>query len=88
MTTSRVVADSGLDEFAPLHAERAQMLVDDGIVDELSEDGDGGVAGGVVRGAEGVAHAEAHAVMSGEVDVHGWFGGSGFGVEVSFVLQS
>ena len=47
------------------HAERVESFADDGIVDELSEDGDWFAHGGVMRGAEGIAHAEAHAVVLG-----------------------
>jgi hypothetical protein len=52
-------------ELAAADAECLQMCIDDGIVDELSEDGDGFAHGGVMRGAEGIAHAEAHAVVLG-----------------------
>jgi hypothetical protein len=56
-------------------ADGAEVAIDERIVDELTEDGDGLALGGFVRGAEGVTHAEAHAVMDGEEDVHGvcWF---------------
>jgi len=51
------------------------MAIDQRVVHELAEDGDGLAFGGVVRGAEGVAHAEAHAVVFGEDAVHWacWF---------------
>jgi hypothetical protein len=52
-------------ELSCADAERLQMRLDDGVVDELSEDGDGFAHGGVMRGAEGIAHAEAHAVVLG-----------------------
>lgn len=52
-------------ELATADAERLQMGIDDGVVDELSEDGDGFAHGGVMRGAESVTHAEAHAVVLG-----------------------
>jgi hypothetical protein len=52
-------------ELTGTDAERLQMRLDDRIVDELSEDGDRFAFGGVMRGAEGIAHAEAHAVVLG-----------------------
>ena len=62
-------------EIALAGADGAEMAIDQRVVHELAEDGDGLAFGGVVRGAEGVTHAEAHAVMLGEDDVHGvcWF---------------
>ncbi len=50
--------------------DRAEVAIHQRIVDELTEDGDGLAFGRVVRGPEGVTHAEAHAVMGGEEDVH------------------
>jgi hypothetical protein len=47
------------------------VTIDERIVDELAEDGDGARLAAVVRGTQGVADAEAHAVMLGEDDVHG-----------------
>lgn len=52
-------------------ADGAEVSIDERIVDELTEDGDGLALGRVVRGAEGVTHAEAHAVVLSEDDVHG-----------------
>lgn len=47
------------------------MTIDERIVDELAEDGQRGALRGGVGGTQGVADAEAHAVMLGEDDVHG-----------------
>ena len=52
----------------------AEVAIHERIVDELTEDRDRLAFGRVVRGAEGVTHAEAHAVMGGEEDVHRVFG--------------
>ena len=49
----------------------AEVSIDERIVDELTEDGDGLAFGRIVCGAEGVTHAEAHAVVLSEDDVHG-----------------
>jgi hypothetical protein len=46
------------------------MTIHERVVHKLAEDGDRLALGGVVSGAKGVAHAEAHAVMFGEDDVH------------------
>ena len=70
-------------EISTPDTERVEMAIDQRVVYELAEDRDGLAFGGVVRGAEGVAHAETHAVMLSEDDVHEgvvcWF---------SFVIQS
>jgi hypothetical protein len=47
------------------------MGIDQGIVHELAESGDRSVLGSSVGGTQGVADAEAHAVMFGELDGHG-----------------
>jgi hypothetical protein len=58
-------------EIAFASADGAEVAVHELVVHELAEDGDRLAFGGIVRGAEGVAHAEAHTVMFGEDDVHG-----------------
>ncbi len=55
------------------------MSIDQWIVNELTEDGKRSALGGRVSSAQGVADAEAHAVMLSEDDVHDG---------VSFVGQS
>jgi hypothetical protein len=68
-------------------ADGAKMTIHQRIVDELTEDGDGLAFGRVVRGPEGVTHAEAHAVVLSEEDVHRVFLGSWFLVlRCSFLL--
>lgn len=57
-------------EIAFSGTDGGQMAIDDGIVDELAENGQRGALRGGVGGTQGVADAEAHAVMLGEVDVH------------------
>jgi hypothetical protein len=50
------------------------MAVHCRVVDELPEDRDGRFHGCLMGGPERVAHAEAHAVVFCEMDVHsGWF---------------
>jgi hypothetical protein len=67
-------------------ADGAKMTIHQRIVDELTEDGDGLAFGRIVRGAEGVTHAEAHAVMLSEDDVHRVLGSLFFVVRYSFLL--
>jgi hypothetical protein len=55
-------------------------------VDELTVVGDRPALGGVVRGAAGVTHAEAHAVMLSEEDVHRVLGSLFFVVRCSFFV--
>ena len=70
-------------------ADGAEVSIDERVVDELTEDGDRLALGGVMRGAEGVTHAEAHAVMGGEEDVHGvcWFTLWHKVIELQFVIR-
>ena len=50
------------------------MTINERIVNELTEDGERSVLCRRVGGAQGVADAEAHAVMLSEDDVHGVVG--------------
>jgi hypothetical protein len=52
------------------------MIINQGVVNELAEKSDRLTPGGVMGGTQGVANAEAHAVMLGEVEFHGdeWVG--------------
>jgi hypothetical protein len=52
-------------------ADGAEVAIHQRIVDELTEDGDGLAFGRIVCGPEGVTHAETHAVVLSEEDVHG-----------------
>jgi hypothetical protein len=62
----RVIIESGL-----VYAEGLEALAGDGVVDELAEDGEGFAFGETLGEGEGVADAEADAVMFSEVDGHG-----------------
>jgi len=53
-----------------IDAERVETLAGDGVVDELAEDGEGLFMGESLGEGEGVADAEADAVMFSEVDGH------------------
>ena len=66
-------------KIAAPHAHRVEVAVHKGIVNELSQNGKRRVLRGFVGGAQGVADAEAHAVMVSEKDVHDVF---------NFVAQS
>jgi hypothetical protein len=63
-------------EFATPHTQAFQMIINQGVVNELAEKSDRLTPGGVMGGTQGVANAEAHAVMLGEVEFHGdeWVG--------------
>lgn len=63
-----------------MSADGGEMTIDERIVDKLTEDGQRSALGGGVGGAQGVADAEAHAVMLGEDDVHSLVQGSLFAV--------
>lgn len=73
---SDLVRRGGLEvvEIAALSADCDEMAIDERIVNELAEDGQRGALRGAVGGAQGVADAEAHAVMLSEDDVHGVVG--------------
>ena len=58
-------------ELTALRTKGGEMAIDQWIVNELTEDGERSTLGGRVGGAQGVADAEAHAVMLSEDDVHG-----------------
>ena len=58
-------------EFTTSSTGRIKRAIHERIVDELAEDGQRCAPGGGIGGAQGVANAEAHAVMVGEEDVHG-----------------
>ncbi len=62
-----------------MSADGGEMTINERIVHELAEDGERSVLRRRVGGAQGVADAEAHAVMLSEDDVHG---------VVGFVIQS
>jgi hypothetical protein len=57
-----------------LCADGGEMTINERIVNELTEDGERSVLCRRVGGAQGVADAEAHAVMLSEDDVHGVVG--------------
>lgn len=71
-----LVRRGGLEvvEIAALSADCVEMAINERIVNELAEDGQRGALRGGVGGAQGVADAEAHAVMLSEDDVHGVVG--------------
>ena len=46
-----------------LHAERREVLLDDKIMDQLAEHGSGTCGGRVMGFTQGIADAEAHAVV-------------------------
>ena len=54
-----------------LRTERGEVLVHEWIVNELTKYGERSTLSGRVGGTQGVADAEAHAVMLSEDDVHG-----------------
>ena len=57
-----------------MRTDSGEMAIDEWIVNELAENGQRGALRGVMGGAQGVADAEAHAVMLSEDDVHGVVG--------------
>jgi hypothetical protein len=63
-----------LIELAATNPQGLKMLLDHRVVNELAEKGDRLTPGGFMGGAQGVADAEAHAVMLSEMDFHegGW----------------
>ena len=68
-----------------MSANCGEMVIDEGIMHELAEDGQRGALRGGVGGTQGVTDAEAHAVMLGEDDVH--VSGSGFVVLGSRLVE-
>ena len=54
-----------------LHASRRQPIANDGVVDEFTEDGKRRVCREALGLRDGVADAEAEAVMLCELDFHG-----------------
>ena len=73
MTTASVVALLAIGQAAAAHAEGLQVIGDDRVVDQFAEHGDRFVTSEIVSVAQGVADAEAHAVMGSEGDFHDSF---------------
>jgi hypothetical protein len=57
-------------KLAVAHAQGFEMRIHEWIMHELAEDGHRFALGSFMRGAEGVANAEAHAVMLSEMEFH------------------
>jgi hypothetical protein len=67
----------GIVEMAFLDAEGVEVVIDDGVVDEVTEDGEAvagreGGSGEVMGFPEGIADAEAHAEVICESNFHRW----------------
>jgi hypothetical protein len=57
-------------ELTTTDAEGLEMAIHLRVVDQLAKDGDGLLGSDLMGSTEGIAHAETHAVVASEEDVH------------------